>query len=157
MGTYLGTLYTIAKELSAHASNTRGAVTHSPAEIVEPGGGGGGASAFAKASRDPQKLDPIHNDPRASFEERRLASLRLHGGGRVPTPVALPPLQRGQRVRHDTKEGYVVEARGDLYDVALDGGRVVSVPRSELDPIHSEEKVPDAPPPVEARLSSLTS
>jgi hypothetical protein len=67
-----------------------------------------------------------------------------------------------ERVRHDTKEGYVVEARGDLYDVALDGGRVVSVPRSELEPIHrrlsssGDEKVPDAPPPVEARLSSLT-
>ena len=48
----------------------------------------------------------------------------------------LPPLAKGQRVRCEGAEGFVSAVKGDGYDVALDGGRVVQAARSELEPIH---------------------
>ena len=47
-----------------------------------------------------------------------------------------PPLTSGQRVRYQGLEGFVSQVKGDAYEVALDGGRVVQATRSDLEPIH---------------------
>ena len=43
-----------------------------------------------------------------------------------------PPLNSGQRVRYQGLEGFVSQVKGDAYEIALDGGRVVQ----GREPIH---------------------
>ena len=47
-----------------------------------------------------------------------------------------PPLNSGQRVRYQGLEGFVSQVKGDAYEIALDGGRVVQATRNDLEPIH---------------------
>ena len=47
-----------------------------------------------------------------------------------------PPLNSGQRVRYQSLEGLVSQVKGDAYEIALDGGRVVQATRNDLEPIH---------------------
>jgi hypothetical protein len=47
-----------------------------------------------------------------------------------------PPLNSGQRVRYQSQEGFVSSVKGDAYEIALDGGRVVQAARADLEPIH---------------------
>ena len=47
-----------------------------------------------------------------------------------------PPLNSGQRVRYQSQEGFVSKIKGDAYEIALDGGRVVQATRNDLEPIH---------------------